>query len=40
VEKNTLIEDVILEGSMIGQNSRLKGGSYSINIGDNTEVEL
>jgi glucose-1-phosphate thymidylyltransferase len=40
VEKNTQIEDVILEGSMIGQNSRLKGGSYSINIGDNTEVEL
>ena len=40
VEKNTKIEDVILEGSMIGQNSRLKGGSYSINIGDNTEVEL
>jgi len=40
VEKNTNIEDVILEGSMIGQNSQLKGGSYSINIGDNTELEL
>jgi len=40
VEKNTIIEDVILEGSMIGQNSRLKGGSYTINFGDNTEVEL
>jgi glucose-1-phosphate thymidylyltransferase len=40
VEKNTVIEDVILDRSMIGQNSRIKGGSHSINIGDNTEFEI
>ena len=40
VEKNTLIEDVILDRSMIGQNSRIKGGSHSINIGDNTDFEI
>ena len=40
VEKNSQIEDAILDGSMIGQNSRLKGGSYSITIGDNTDLEL
>jgi len=40
VEKNSKIEDAILDGSMIGQNSRLKGGSYSITVGDNTDLEL
>jgi glucose-1-phosphate thymidylyltransferase len=40
VENNTLIEDVILEESLIGQNVQIKGGSYSINIGDNTTLEL
>ncbi len=40
VEKNSQIEDAILAGSMIGQNSRLKGGSYSITVGDNTDLEL
>jgi glucose-1-phosphate thymidylyltransferase len=40
VEKNSQVEDAILDGSMIGQNSRLKGGSYSITIGDNTDLEL
>ena len=40
VEKNTLIEGVTLNGSMIGQFARVKGGSYSINIGDNTDLGL
>jgi glucose-1-phosphate thymidylyltransferase len=40
VEKNTVIEDVILNQSMIGQNSRIKGGSHSINIGDDTIFEI
>jgi glucose-1-phosphate thymidylyltransferase len=40
VEKNTVIEDVTLDGSMIGQSARVKGGSYSINVGDYTNLEL
>ena len=40
IEKNTQIEDVTLDNSMIGQNTRLKGGSHSINIGDNTDIEF
>ena len=40
IEKNTVIEDVTLDGSMIGQSARVKGGSYSINVGDNTDLEL
>ena len=40
IEKNTHIEDVTLDRSMIGQNSRLKGGAHSINIGDNTDIEF
>ena len=33
-------EDVLLNGSLIGQNTAVKGGSTSINVGDNTEIEI
>jgi carbonic anhydrase/acetyltransferase-like protein (isoleucine patch superfamily) len=40
VEHGSVIEGVVLEGSMIGQNTTLRGNPKDIKIGDNTEVEL
>ncbi len=40
VEKESLVKDVLLNGSLIGQNTSIKGGSTSINVGDNTEIEI
>jgi glucose-1-phosphate thymidylyltransferase len=40
IEYGTQIERVVLEGSLIGENTMLKGRPKQINIGDNTEVEL
>lgn len=40
IEKGTLVERVVLEDSLIGQEAALRGRSKSINIGDTTEVDL
>ncbi|MCK4801851.1 MAG: 2-C-methyl-D-erythritol 4-phosphate cytidylyltransferase [Anaerolineales bacterium] len=40
IEKKTQVEDVILEASLIGQFTVIKGESHSINIGDHTEIEI
>lgn len=40
VEHGSHLEGVILENSLIGQNTTLRRRSKSINIGDNTEFEL
>ncbi len=40
VEKESRVEDVLLTDSLIGQNTSIKGGSTSINVGDNTEIEI
>ena len=40
IEKGSQVEDVLLNGSLIGQNTAVKGGSTSINVGDNTEIEI
>jgi glucose-1-phosphate thymidylyltransferase len=40
IEKGSQVVDANLSGSMIGQNTSLKGGSQSLNIGDNTEIEI
>jgi glucose-1-phosphate thymidylyltransferase len=40
IEHGTLIERVVLEGSLIGENTLLKGKPKQINIGDNTQVDL
>ncbi len=40
IEKGSQVEDVLLNGSLIGQNSTLKGGSLSINLGDNTVIDI
>jgi glucose-1-phosphate thymidylyltransferase len=40
VEHGSHLEGIILEGSLIGQNTILRRRSKSINIGDNTEFEL
>lgn len=39
IERGSRIEDSNLNGSLIGQNTTLKGGSQSLNIGDNTLIE-
>lgn len=40
IEKGSQVEDVLLDGSLIGQNTIVKGGSTSINVGDNTDIEI
>jgi len=40
IERGSEVEGVVLDGSMIGQNTTLKGKPKNINIGDNTEIEL
>jgi len=40
IERGSQVEDVLLNGSMIGQNTIVKGGSTSINVGDNTDIEI
>ena len=40
IEHGAQIEGLVLEGSLIGQNTTLKGTPKHINIGDNTDVEL
>lgn len=40
VEKGSQVADVILDGSLIGQNTSVKGGTKSIHIGDNTEITI
>ena len=40
IEKGSQVEDVVLNGSLIGQDAAVKGGSTSINVGDNTEIEI
>lgn len=40
IEKGSQVEDTNLNGSLIGQNTILKGGSQSLNIGDDTELLL
>jgi len=39
IEKGSLVEDSNLNGSLIGQNTTLRGGVQSLNIGDNTVIE-
>ena len=40
IEKGSQVVDANLNASMIGQNTTLRGGSQSLNIGDNTEIEI
>ena len=40
IEHGTLIERVVLERSLIGENTILRGKPIQINIGDGTEVEI
>lgn len=40
IERGSRVEDVLLNGSLIGQDASVKGGSTSINVGDNTNIEI
>ncbi len=40
VEKGSRAIDVILKESLIGQNTTISGGSTSINVGDDTELDI
>ncbi len=40
IEKGSLVESVVLDGSLIGQDTDLRGKSKALIIGDNTEIEI
>jgi len=40
VEDTAKLEDIILDGSLIGQNAHLQGNPRSFNVGDNSEICL
>ncbi len=40
IEKGSQVADVLLDGSLIGQYTIIKGRSTSINVGDNTDIEI
>ncbi len=40
IEKGSQINEIILEGSLIGENTQVDGGAESINIGDNSEIRI
>jgi len=40
IEKEAELEDIVLTGSIIGQNAKMKGRPRSFNVGDNSEISL
>ena len=38
VNQNALIEDIILESSVVGENAVVRGGARRVNVGDSSEV--
>lgn len=40
VEREALVEDVILRNSLIGQHASVKGGASSVNLGDHSSIEI
>lgn len=40
IEKGSQINEIILEGSLIGENAQVDGGAESLNIGDNSEIKI
>ena len=40
LEKGAKVNEIILEGSLIGENSLVDGGAESLNVGDNSEIKI
>lgn len=40
VNENATIEDIILEGSVVGENAVVRGGARRVNVGDSSEVHF
>jgi glucose-1-phosphate thymidylyltransferase len=40
IEKGSRVEDALLNRSMVGQNTTVRGASHAINVGDDTEIEI
>lgn len=40
IEKGSQINEIILKGSLIGENAQVDGGAESLNIGDNSEIKI
>jgi glucose-1-phosphate thymidylyltransferase len=40
LEDNAYAENIILNGSLIGQNARVRNSAISLNIGDNSDLQL
>ncbi|MBL7164631.1 MAG: nucleotidyltransferase [Anaerolineales bacterium] len=40
LEKGAQVNEIILEGSLIGENALVDGGAESLNVGDNSEIKI
>jgi len=40
LEKGAQVNEIILEGSLIGENALVDGGAESLNVGDNSEIRI
>jgi glucose-1-phosphate thymidylyltransferase len=40
VNENATVEDILLEGSVVGENAVVSGGFRHVNVGDSSEVQL
>ncbi len=40
IEQGAQVEEIILEGSLIGENAVVDGGAESLNVGDNSEIKI
>ncbi len=40
IEKGAQVNEIILEGSLIGENAQVDGGAESLNVGDNAEIKI
>ncbi len=40
IEKGSQVNEIILDGSLIGENVQVDGGAESLNVGDNAEIKI
>jgi glucose-1-phosphate thymidylyltransferase len=40
VNENATVEDILLEGSVVGENAVVTGGFRRVNVGDSSEVHI
>ena len=40
VNENAIVEDILIEGSVIGENAVVRGAWKILNVGDSSEVKI